>query len=157
MFNWFRRKLAKPEQDQKQEPSLETTPPQTPTPEADTETTNTSQEDYLNWAKTAYQNIQQRKDQSQPTETPLEETVSSDLKSEPEAEQEPATTNVTPTVEPADPKPDNVPPSPTPTETEPETDGNKVVLMLLRDVSRVKTKGLLINSIIPCRKLTVTL
>jgi fused signal recognition particle receptor len=97
MFNWFRRKFddkdaseekkssdlafsealrgaAAPakrdrqEATQGQETSTDTDDTQTETKLA---TPTTSQEDYLTWAKTAYQNIQQRKEQA--TETPRTE------------------------------------------------------------------------------------
>jgi fused signal recognition particle receptor len=78
MFNWFRRKFDdkdtseekkssdRQEATQGQETSTDTDDTQTETKLA---TPTTSQEDYLTWAKTAYQNIQQRKEQATETET----------------------------------------------------------------------------------------
>ena len=81
MFNWFRRheKELKPEVPQT---SVETTPTESETP-----ATTSESEDYLVWAKAAYQNIQQRKE----TATSQEESASDETEleitetSEPEA------------------------------------------------------------------------
>ncbi|MDJ0728760.1 MAG: signal recognition particle-docking protein FtsY [Crocosphaera sp.] len=83
MFNWFRRKINKTDA----EPASETTEKVT-TPETETPSQETAQEDYLSWAKTAYKNIQQRQTSttSQPsTETPPE-TTQEDLTPEIETE-----------------------------------------------------------------------
>lgn len=55
MFNWFRRKTNKTESEQVSEPVE-----QPKTPEVEPSEEQKGQEDYLNWAKTAYKNIQQR-------------------------------------------------------------------------------------------------
>jgi fused signal recognition particle receptor len=82
MFNWFRRKFGSEEQTQA--PSQ----PQTPPPEEtlvedqleETPTTDKTEDEYLQWAKTAFQNIQQRKTQeevitpAEVEETPVVET-----------------------------------------------------------------------------------
>ena len=66
MFNWFRRKTKKADSEAVSEPTEQVT-----TPETETSSQETTQEDYLAWAKTAYKNIQQ----GQPsTETPPETT-----------------------------------------------------------------------------------
>jgi len=58
VFNWFRRQFNEKEQKQEQEQAIEPTAKQ---PESDAEeTTPEVAEDYLNWAKAAYQNIQKQ-------------------------------------------------------------------------------------------------
>ncbi|WP_204105216.1 MULTISPECIES: signal recognition particle-docking protein FtsY [Spirulina sp. CCY15215] len=108
VFNWFNRKLGKDEDKEKKEnekkkpQSLESESPQTQpkSPEVETEESSpqTTQEDYLKWAKAAYQNIQQRQEKikaeekssefseeikSQETSTPIEtdreETIVEDI------------------------------------------------------------------------------
>ena len=66
VFNWFRRQKKSNESASEVKPASPTPDPQ-PTPQAESPTQQTSQtpEDYLKWAKAAYQNIQQQK-----TETP---------------------------------------------------------------------------------------
>jgi fused signal recognition particle receptor len=60
MFNWFRRQRVNPPEETPQPPA--STPTEEPTPATETTTsTGTSQEEYLNWAKTAFKNIQQKK------------------------------------------------------------------------------------------------
>lgn len=79
MFNWFRRKLNKPEESPAIAPPSEVesveTPAESLAPEEEQpeQSESTSQEDYLNWAKSAYKNIQARKEQT--AETPLEPAV----------------------------------------------------------------------------------
>jgi fused signal recognition particle receptor len=74
MFNWFRRQRVNPDRSQEaaqpvaEDPVVETT--SIPSEEAVTEA-RTSQEDYLNWAKTAFKNIQQKK-ASETSETEAE-------------------------------------------------------------------------------------
>jgi fused signal recognition particle receptor len=91
-FNWFRRQYTQPEDSS--EPTVE---PTEPASEADPETTSEAeavQEDYLAWAKAAYQNIQERQ---QPTEvavlkvseTNLAQTSIVDLEIDPEVENAP--------------------------------------------------------------------
>ncbi|MGB5595486.1 MAG: signal recognition particle-docking protein FtsY, partial [Crocosphaera sp.] len=74
MFNWFRRKTKKTESEQVPEPTDQATSPQTETPPQET-----TQEDYLTWAKTAYKNIQQTQitstSRTTETETPQEITT----------------------------------------------------------------------------------
>jgi fused signal recognition particle receptor len=63
-FNWFRRQFTQPEDASapQMEPSME---PQEPVSEAEAAVEDeTAQEDYLAWAKAAYQNIQQRQQTS---------------------------------------------------------------------------------------------
>jgi fused signal recognition particle receptor len=63
-FNWFRRQFTQPEDapEPQMEPSME---PQEPVSEAEAAVEDeTAQEDYLAWAKAAYQNIQQRQQTS---------------------------------------------------------------------------------------------
>ncbi|YAI81421.1 MAG: signal recognition particle-docking protein FtsY [cyanobacterium endosymbiont of Rhopalodia sterrenbergii] len=72
MFNWFSRKVETPAKSQKLNPVGGKTPPdssqtQKQIPE---QTSQSSQEDYLTWAKLTYKNIQQRKGESQSQETP---------------------------------------------------------------------------------------
>ncbi len=50
MFNWFRRQKVQPEQEQAPPAPVEETPSEA-----------TSQEDYLDWAKKAFKNIQEKK------------------------------------------------------------------------------------------------
>jgi fused signal recognition particle receptor len=57
MFNWFRRQKANPAQPQATPAPVE----ETPTVETPTISEETSQEDYLNWAKKAFKNIQEKK------------------------------------------------------------------------------------------------
>ena len=74
MFNWFRRQHSKKESSedlQKTKTAPET--PESPPVESDETSQTQTQEDYLAWAKAAYQNIQQRKEEEQETTT---ETVS---------------------------------------------------------------------------------
>ncbi|MCT7985229.1 signal recognition particle-docking protein FtsY [Laspinema sp. A4] len=78
VFNWFRRQFNEKEQKQEQEQAINPTAKQ---PESDAEeTTPEVAEDYLNWAKAAYQNIQKQQVSS------LEEPVAEE---ELEAEGEP--------------------------------------------------------------------
>ena len=64
MFNWFRRQFnaneAAPEPSQ---PEQQPSDPQLDSPEPTLVEETTENEEYLNWAKTAFQNIQQRKGQ----------------------------------------------------------------------------------------------
>ncbi|MGK7871852.1 MAG: signal recognition particle-docking protein FtsY [Xenococcaceae cyanobacterium] len=92
MFNWFRRQFGASEaaseelrsqedkeQKQKSEPTQSEAQPTSPKPAP--EEVSAGNEDYLNWAKAAYQNIQQRKvqettkspEQAQKTEVPQAE------------------------------------------------------------------------------------
>ena len=50
MFNWFRRQKVQPEQEQAPPAPVEETPSEA-----------TSQEDYLDWAKKAFKNMQEKK------------------------------------------------------------------------------------------------
>ncbi|AFZ35868.1 signal recognition particle-docking protein FtsY [Stanieria cyanosphaera PCC 7437] len=59
MFNWFRRQFNEKESSEQPPQTVEET---TPVEVETTETPQTPQDDYLSWAKTAYQNIQQRKE-----------------------------------------------------------------------------------------------
>lgn len=85
MFNWFRRQRVNPDRPEEEKPpAVETPPVETATP-AETKTdatTGTSQEEYLEWAKAAFKNIQQKKAAAETVET----------KEEPEPVEEPVTT-----------------------------------------------------------------
>jgi fused signal recognition particle receptor len=112
MFNWFRRPFAgspQPEEEQKQAPE-QVTPEQAPQPtetESAEEQVGSTQDEYLNWAKTAFQNIQKRKVQETEEPTPSTEAIA---EAEPQLEQEgetvelheetiaPVTTSPTPAV-----------------------------------------------------------
>ena len=107
MFNWFRRQFSANEAasspQPEQQPTEDLQPEASPEPtlaEATTEAEETAEnEDYLNWAKTAFQNIQQRKAQtngSPPEVQPAVEDVSFPLESTTEAEaDEPTATEPT--------------------------------------------------------------
>ncbi len=86
MFNWFRRKINKTESEQVSEPTE-----QTQTPEVEPSEEKSDQDDYLNWAKTAYKNIQQRQtpstSQPEETETASETTDNQVTEVEPETPQ----------------------------------------------------------------------
>lgn len=74
VFNWFRRQFTQPSSEaspETVEPSAAESPEAAPETEAQTKaaTEETAQEDYLSWAKAAYQNIQQRQQEAQ-AETP---------------------------------------------------------------------------------------
>lgn len=84
MFNWFRRKINKTESEQVSEPTE-----QAKTPEAEPSAEPNDQEDYLNWAKTAYKNIQQR--QTPSTSQPEEREASSETTDNQISEIEPET------------------------------------------------------------------
>ncbi|ACK73394.1 signal recognition particle-docking protein FtsY [Gloeothece citriformis PCC 7424] len=60
MFNWFRRQKETPTQAEEQTPTPEQVTPETPASEPESEAPKEPDE-YLNWAKTAFKNIQQRK------------------------------------------------------------------------------------------------
>ncbi|MDY7012148.1 MAG: signal recognition particle receptor subunit alpha, partial [Cyanobacteriota bacterium] len=106
MFNWFRRQFSdrdKPEQEQDQpEPTQADESESEPAP-AEPTAEQVQQENYLQWAKTAYQSIQQRQAQAteetvtEETETAEETTVpestadASDTEPATEAEVEPVT------------------------------------------------------------------
>ncbi|MEB3123645.1 MAG: signal recognition particle-docking protein FtsY [Snowella sp.] len=103
MFNWFRRQFG----DSSQSEQTPVTPDSTPTVEEssqgeevtqETETSaDNSQDAYLEWAKSAFKNIQERKQSEEILETPepvAEEVVSQEIESaiaEPEVEAEPET------------------------------------------------------------------
>ncbi len=75
MFNWFRRQKVQPEQEQAPPAPVEETPSEA-TP---TTSETTSQEEYLDWAKKAFKNIQEKKATaeavvSEPSETSIAET-----------------------------------------------------------------------------------
>ena len=96
MFNWFRRQFSANEAASSPQPEQQPTesqPEDSPEPTLAEETTKAEEtaenEDYLNWAKTAFQNIQQRKAQateSPPEVQPTVEDVSSPPESTTEAE-----------------------------------------------------------------------
>jgi fused signal recognition particle receptor len=89
MFNWFRRQFG----DSSQAEQTSVTPESTPTVEEssqveevthETETSaDNSQDAYLEWAKSAFKNIQERKSQSEETEQ-VESSVTEELRETPE-------------------------------------------------------------------------
>jgi len=89
VFDWFRRKFGDRDKENKDEQKEQTPAPQEETPDepepAETAATSAPQEDYLKWAKAAYQNIQQR----QPTEAEPEPVAEPETAPEPVAETEP--------------------------------------------------------------------
>ena len=89
MFDWFRRKFGDRDKENKDEQKEQTPAPQEETPDepepAETAATSAPQEDYLKWAKAAYQNIQQR----QPTEAEPEPVAEPETAPEPVSEVEP--------------------------------------------------------------------
>jgi fused signal recognition particle receptor len=94
MFNWFRRQKVKPEQPQATPAPVE----ENPVVETPTTSEETSQEDYLNWAKKAFKNIQDKK---APVESVSPETTSAPItetepSSEPESVKEEETVDNTP-------------------------------------------------------------
>jgi len=74
MFNWFRRQFGDSSQAEQTPVTPESTPiaEESPQVEEVTEETETSadnsQDAYLEWAKSAFKNIQERKSQSEETE-----------------------------------------------------------------------------------------
>jgi fused signal recognition particle receptor len=75
MFNWFRRQFnEKPEQEEESTQQVESASEQTAETDASQETEPSPQptqpqQDYLNWAKAAYKNIQERKGQAEPSQS----------------------------------------------------------------------------------------
>lgn len=72
MFNWFRRKAETSAKSQESKSVEKKTPSSSSQIEEQIpeQISQTSQEEYLNWAKSAYKNIQQRKGEFQAEETP---------------------------------------------------------------------------------------
>ncbi|MDJ0899121.1 MAG: signal recognition particle-docking protein FtsY [Xenococcus sp. MO_188.B8] len=91
MFNWFSRRHNK-EESTENLPEAKTAPETPETSPAKSEDTSQgqTQEDYLAWAKAAYQNIQQRKEE----ETVQEEETATETVSKAEEPTEPETTTV---------------------------------------------------------------
>ncbi|MEM9540127.1 MAG: signal recognition particle-docking protein FtsY [Cyanobacteria bacterium P01_E01_bin.42] len=102
VFNWFNRQFKKDdskkekesEQKSTQSQESQSSPTQVPDSEPETKSPQTTQEDYLKWAKAAYQQIQQRQAEEQveaKEETPpspseeQEEAISEDTPQEPAA------------------------------------------------------------------------
>ncbi|WP_036485558.1 signal recognition particle-docking protein FtsY [Myxosarcina sp. GI1] len=100
MFNWFRRneKASKSKSKPDREVPAKDTPAAPNKTVAESET-STSQVDYLAYAKAAYQNIQQRKEQQEETKTVAEAKKTESL----EAETEIADTNTETTATPQQP------------------------------------------------------
>jgi fused signal recognition particle receptor len=96
MFNWFRRNNKAKQEEPKTAPQQETA---TTAPKTTTETDKT-QEDYLAWAKAAYQNIQEKKGEAPTsvTESDSEEVVAEDT-SEKTIQTEPTSTESATTTE----------------------------------------------------------
>ena len=76
MFNWFRRQKVQPEQEQAPPAPVEETPSEA-----------TSQEEYLDWAKKAFKNIQEKKATAEAVVSETPET--SIAETEPLQEEEP--------------------------------------------------------------------
>ncbi len=111
IFDWFRRKTTDKSQDTSEPTVTEEQVPESPTEEAaapEPETPSTPEIDYLNWAKSAYKNIQEKKS-IETTEAPQTETA------EP---QEPEPEVIAAETEPETPAPE---PTATALETTPET------------------------------------
>jgi fused signal recognition particle receptor len=88
MFNWFRRQRVNPDRpEEEKQPAVETPVESTPAVEEAPPATATGQEDYLNWAKTAFKNIQQKK----AAEAANEETIVEEPPAATEVAEEPAT------------------------------------------------------------------
>ncbi|VEP17329.1 Signal recognition particle receptor FtsY [Hyella patelloides LEGE 07179] len=71
MFNWFRRNDKAKQEEPKTTPQIQEVS-NTESTETTTETATKTQEDYLAWAKVAYQNIQEKKEEVQTSATELE-------------------------------------------------------------------------------------
>ncbi|EDX84060.1 signal recognition particle-docking protein FtsY, putative [Synechococcus sp. PCC 7335] len=76
-FNWFKRSYQEPEEPKKSEDQKQVV-------EEKPEETPASSEDYLNWAKAAYQNIQSRQAQSETQSTEAEQGTEAEQTQEPE-------------------------------------------------------------------------
>jgi fused signal recognition particle receptor len=74
MFNWFRRNNKAKQEDSPTTPQTQETT-KTESPESTVESQSQTQEDYLAWAKAAYQNIQEKKGEEQKSATELETTT----------------------------------------------------------------------------------
>ncbi|MFP4007596.1 MAG: signal recognition particle receptor subunit alpha, partial [Spirulinaceae cyanobacterium] len=130
MFDWFRRKFGDRDKENKDEQQEQTPAPQEETtdePEtAEIPATSAQQEDYLKWAKAAYQNIQQRQTTAPEPETAPEPVTEPEPVSEAEPEPAPEPVTETEPVSEAEPEPAPEPiaeaePQPEPvTEAEPE-------------------------------------
>ncbi|MBR8829894.1 MAG: Signal recognition particle receptor FtsY [Chroococcopsis gigantea SAG 12.99] len=85
MFNWFRRQRVSPTTNEEQKsPTVEPTPAEEITESTPTETA--ANEDYLNLAKAAFKNIQQKKQESAPPPEP--ETIETPVQEETQPEME---------------------------------------------------------------------
>ncbi|ANV91998.1 signal recognition particle-docking protein FtsY [Picosynechococcus sp. PCC 8807] len=108
MFDWFRRKTTDKSQDTSEPTVTEKQVPESPPEEAaapEPETPSTPEIDYLNWAKSAYKNIQEKKG-IETTETPQPEATEPQ---EPELESTPAETEPeTPAPEPTAEAPETI-------------------------------------------------
>jgi fused signal recognition particle receptor len=96
VFNWFRRQFSDRSQDDKvEQEKTEQVQPETELsePEKTEEASEQINTDYLNWAKTAYKNIQERQKAQE------EETTSTEPESIPEAQEETDAVIETPAVE----------------------------------------------------------
>ncbi|WGT67792.1 signal recognition particle-docking protein FtsY [cyanobacterium endosymbiont of Epithemia clementina EcSB] len=101
MFNWFSRQVETSAKSPESKPVEEKTPSdssqtQKQIPE---QTSQSSQEDYLTWAKLAYKNIQQRKGESQSEKTPETLETEADLQQEKTKKTENSKTPKTPASE----------------------------------------------------------
>ncbi|AFY67959.1 signal recognition particle-docking protein FtsY [Geitlerinema sp. PCC 7407] len=107
VFNWFRRQFSRPEEAQEQQPTQEEAPEVAEESAAEGEESGEAQaaDDYLEWAKAAYQNIKKQQETQEPDE--LEEPAAPE---EPVAEAEP---EPIPEPEPeAEPEPEVAEPEP---------------------------------------------
>lgn len=85
MFNWFRRKFTT--ESAKEEQTTEVLSPEEQQPEEEPQPA-APQEEYLQWAKTAFQNLQQRKIEEQQTPSESQPESPAELTPEPVAEAE---------------------------------------------------------------------
>jgi fused signal recognition particle receptor len=103
VFNWFRRQYSESESSQKETPPEKTQDEPTKSPSVEPQTDAAEQsspavaEDYLNWAKAAYKNIQkQQKPETEVSETAAPEVPAAETEIAPVAEvAEPATIEAT--------------------------------------------------------------
>lgn len=83
MFNWFRRQKESTAKTEEQTPTQQQVVPEAQPIEAEPEKVENSQDEYLNWAKTAFKNIQQRK--TEDTTPTTSESVETSEQPQPEA------------------------------------------------------------------------
>ncbi|MDY6781963.1 MAG: signal recognition particle-docking protein FtsY [Cyanobacteriota bacterium] len=130
MFNWFRRQFndpGKPEQEQDQPETTQEAESESETETAEPTAEQVQQENYLKWAKTAYQSIQQR--QTETTEaTPTEDAETEEETAVAESDVEPVA-EVEPQIAEVEPEPESEPVAevePQIAEVEPEPESEPV-------------------------------